>query len=99
MWVRFDRAVVAVAELDAAVDSYARLLGREPLCFEDGSGTGARFQLGNGALELRNTPGDGELGLQSIALGVDDALECQRWLSGRGFTVRSEKREAQLRGG
>jgi catechol 2,3-dioxygenase-like lactoylglutathione lyase family enzyme len=99
MWVRFDRVTVAVTELEPAVDVYARLLGREPLCFEDGRGAGARFQLGNGALELRVASGAAESGVHGIALGTDDATECQRWLSARGFAARAEKREAQRRDG
>lgn len=97
MWVRFDRLTVAVTELETAVDAYARLLGREPLCFEDGAGAGARFQLGNGALELRAEPGTAQSAPHGIALGTDDASECQRWLAARGFAVRAEKREARLR--
>jgi catechol 2,3-dioxygenase-like lactoylglutathione lyase family enzyme len=98
MFVRFDRVSVGVSELEPAVDVYARLLGREPLCFDDASGAGARFQLANGALELR-AAGSDPGGPREIALGADDAGECQRWLAERGFAVRVEKREGQLRGG
>jgi catechol 2,3-dioxygenase-like lactoylglutathione lyase family enzyme len=99
MWVRFDGVTVAVAGLESAVDVYARLLGREPLCFEDAAGGGARFQLGNGALELRAAADAAETGPRRIALGIDDAGECRRWLAGRGFEARLEKRDAQLRQG
>jgi len=99
MWVRFDRVIVAVRELDAALDGYARLLGRAPLCFDGALGPGARFQLGNGALELRAVQDGAANGPFGIALGVDDASACSLWLAGRGIDARLEKRAAELRDG
>jgi catechol 2,3-dioxygenase-like lactoylglutathione lyase family enzyme len=98
MWTAFDRAIVAVGDLPAARDTYARLLGRRP-SFDGADVAGGThsvvFRLSNGALELRAPLGPGAApaleahlvergpGVLGIGLATDDAERAAAWLAGR----------------
>jgi catechol 2,3-dioxygenase-like lactoylglutathione lyase family enzyme len=96
-----DHVVLAVGDLDAATDTYTRLLGLRP----SWRGEHARFGTANTLFRLRNTylellapAGDGPIarvlaerleregeGLFALAFGTDDALKCAEAFRGRGL--------------
>jgi len=101
-WTCFDRVVLAVPALDAAVGCYSELLGRAPAwrgSEPDGAST-ALFQLANGALELRQTSEAGPTGVVAISFGSEDLDESAEFLERRGLhIVRDSVRESHAPSG
>ena len=101
MLVALDHVVIAVRDLDAAAESYARLLGRASSWrgVHPGAGTAnALFRLENSYLELLAPAGPGALaaalearlagageGLFALAFGTRDAEACRAALAARGL--------------
>jgi catechol 2,3-dioxygenase-like lactoylglutathione lyase family enzyme len=100
MWLRLERAVIAVSDLEAAQEAYRRLLGRPaaqgPVETSDGYDV-SRFELGNAGLELRaargGTPEAAALrahvaqrgeGLAGLVLATPDVARCRAALRRRG---------------
>ncbi len=101
MLQRLDHLLVAVSDLDAAADAYARLFGRRPAWRGEHPATGtqsALFRLENSSLALL-APGPGEAhplrsaikargdGPFGLLFGVDDAAACARALKEKGLAV------------
>jgi catechol 2,3-dioxygenase-like lactoylglutathione lyase family enzyme len=102
-FVALDHGIVAVRDLDAASDTYAKLLGRAPSWrgAHPGWGTAnALFRLENTYLELVAPSGDGPFGAQlrghleasgegllGFALATPDAAACASELRARGLAV------------
>jgi catechol 2,3-dioxygenase-like lactoylglutathione lyase family enzyme len=95
-----DHVAVAVRDFDAAVDSYRRLLGREPELEPRDGADRAWFHLANMALEVIAPSGEGPAGdrlrarldeagegLWIAAFTVDDLAAAARLLSRRGLEV------------
>lgn len=101
MLTRFDHLTIAVHDLDAAADAYARMLGRAPTwrgTHPDLGTHSALFALSNAWIELlAPQPGAAEAeglhawlrthgeGPQAIAFGSDDAAACSAELRARGL--------------
>lgn len=101
MLARLDHVILAVADLDAAARSTARLLGRSPSWRGEHPGAGtanALFRLDNTYLELLSPAGEGPTGLAlrrwlaargegpvGLAFGTDDAAACRAQLAERGL--------------
>jgi catechol 2,3-dioxygenase-like lactoylglutathione lyase family enzyme len=98
---RLDHVILAVADLDAAARSTARLLGRSPSWRGEHPSAGtanALFPLDNMYLELLSPSGPGRSadavrswlgargeGLLGLAFGTDDAAACRAELAARGL--------------
>jgi catechol 2,3-dioxygenase-like lactoylglutathione lyase family enzyme len=98
---RLDHVILAVADLDAAARSYARLLGRSPSWRGEHPTAGtanALFRLENTYLELLARAGEGPIGEAvgrwigargegpvGLAFGTDDAATCRAELAARGL--------------
>jgi catechol 2,3-dioxygenase-like lactoylglutathione lyase family enzyme len=98
---RLDHVVVAVRDVDAALETYQTLLGRAPAWRAEAQGGGAEivtFSLANISLELMAPAGQGPIadrllavldaqgeGLASIAFGVDDVDRASRRLTRVGL--------------
>jgi len=98
---RLDHVILAVADLDAAARSYARLLGRSPSWRGEHPGAGtanALFRLENTYLELLAAAGEGPVGATlraflaergeapiGLAFGTDDAAAARDELAARGL--------------
>lgn len=98
-----DHVIIAVRELEAATESYTRLLGRAPSWRGEHPGQGtanALFRLANTYVELLGISGDGPFaerirarlerdgeGLIGLAFGTDDAEQCAAELRTRGMRV------------
>jgi catechol 2,3-dioxygenase-like lactoylglutathione lyase family enzyme len=94
-----DHIALAVNDLDAAVEAYRRLLGREPNWLGgDGGARHAWFQLPNMALDVITPHGEGAFGdtmrkhlaehgegIWAIAFTVDNAEAAQKLLARRGI--------------
>ncbi|HEX5378275.1 MAG TPA: VOC family protein [Phenylobacterium sp.] len=94
-----DHVALAVTDLDAAIDGYRRLLGREPNWIGgDGGVRHAWFQLQNMALDVISPHGEGAFGdtmrrhlaehgegVWAIAFAVDDADAMHRLMGRRGL--------------
>ena len=101
MLARLDHVILAVADLDAAARSTARLLGRSPSWRGEHPGAGtanALFRLENTTLELLSPAGAGPTGEAlrrwlsahgegpvGLAFGTDDAAACRAQLAERGL--------------
>ena len=101
MFQSVDCVVLAVDDLEAAVDCYARLFGRSPAPRVPGRDEGVstvRFPLGNTVLALSAAVGRGPFadaiakfierrgeGVLCLMLRTDDADECARELRARGI--------------
>lgn len=101
MLARLDHVILAVADLDAAARSTARLLGRSPSWRGEHPGAGtanALFRLENTYLELLAPAGEGPTGGAlrrwldargegplGLAFGTDDAAACRAELAARGL--------------
>ena len=101
MLARLDHVILAVADLDAAARSTARLLGRSPSWRGEHPGAGtanALFRLENTYLELLAPAGGGPTGDAlrgwldargegpvGLAFGTDDAAACRAELAARGL--------------
>ena len=101
MLARLDHVILAVADLDAAARSYARLLGRSPSWRGEHPGAGtanALFRLENTYLELLAAAGEGPLGAAvrgwiasrgegpvGLAFGSDDVAASREELAARGL--------------
>jgi catechol 2,3-dioxygenase-like lactoylglutathione lyase family enzyme len=112
MFTHFDHVTIAVADLTAAVDSYQRLLGREPSWrgeYPDVGLAGAHLTLENSVVELiaplpghdaaeglRQWLAERGEGLQAIALRTDDADALRAGLRERGLRA-SMPQEGQAR--
>ena len=98
MWSAFDRAIVAVKDLAAAREGYARLLGRRPSFEGHEPDRGTRsvwFRLANASVELRAPAAPGSCpslearlaergeGVLGIGLAADDAEAAAAWLTAR----------------
>jgi catechol 2,3-dioxygenase-like lactoylglutathione lyase family enzyme len=93
-----DHIALAVNDLDAAIDAYRRLLGREPNWLGgDGGARHAWFQLPNMALDVITPHGEGAFGdtirkhlaehgegMWAIAFTVDNAEAAQKLMGRRG---------------
>jgi catechol 2,3-dioxygenase-like lactoylglutathione lyase family enzyme len=98
MILGIDHIALAVNDLDAAIDAYRRLLGREPNWLGgDGGARHAWFQLPNMALDVITPHGEGAFGdtirthlaehgegMWAIAFTVDDAQAAQKLVGRRG---------------
>jgi len=98
-----DHVIVGVRDLDAATETYTRLLGREPSWRGSHPGFGtanALFRLANTYVELLSSSGDGPFarelgeslerdgeGLVGMAFGTDDADDCAAQLRARGIAA------------
>jgi catechol 2,3-dioxygenase-like lactoylglutathione lyase family enzyme len=98
---RLDHVILAVADLDAAARSYARLLGRSPSWRGEHPGAGsanALFRLENTYLELLAAAGEGPVGAAlrgflaergegpiGLAFGTDDAGATREEFAARGL--------------
>jgi catechol 2,3-dioxygenase-like lactoylglutathione lyase family enzyme len=95
-----DHLAIAVEDFAGAVDSYRRLLGREPELNPGGGADRAWFQLANMALEVIAPSGDGPAGdrlrarleeagegLWICAFQVDDLAEATRIAARRGLDI------------
>jgi len=96
-----DHVILAVRDLDAATQTYARLLGRRPSWIGEHAGSGSRnalFRLENTYLELLAPDGPGAVGdaLRAwldargegplgLAFGTDDAEACRAGLGAHGL--------------
>jgi catechol 2,3-dioxygenase-like lactoylglutathione lyase family enzyme len=99
MILGIDHIALAVNDLDAAVDAYRRLLGREPNWLGgDGGARHAWFQLPNMALDVITPHGEGAFGetirkhlaehgegMWAIAFTVDNAEAAQKLVGRRGI--------------
>jgi catechol 2,3-dioxygenase-like lactoylglutathione lyase family enzyme len=99
MILGIDHIALAVNDLDAAIDAYRRLLGREPNWLGgDGGARHAWFQLPNMALDVITPHGEGAFGdtirrhlaehgegMWAIAFTVDDAQAAQKLVGRRGI--------------
>ena len=99
MILGIDHIALAVNDLDAAIDAYRRLLGREPNWLGgDGGARHAWFQLQNMALDVITPHGEGAFGdtirkhlaehgegMWAIAFTVDDAQAAQKLMGRRGI--------------
>ncbi len=99
-----DHVIIGVRELEAATETYTKLLGRAPSWRGEHPGQGtanALFRLANMYLELLGVTGDGELarglrerierdgeGLVGFAFGTDDADDCAAQLRARGIEAQ-----------
>jgi len=98
---RLDHVILAVADLDAAARSTARLLGRSPSWRGEHPTAGtanALFRLENTYLELLSPAGEGPVGAAvagwlaargegplGLAFGTDDVAACRAELAARGL--------------
>jgi catechol 2,3-dioxygenase-like lactoylglutathione lyase family enzyme len=98
-----DHVIVGVRELEAATETYTRLLGRAPSWRGEHPGQGtanALFRLANTYVELLGITGDGPFaqrfrgrlerdgeGLIGMAFGTDDADQCAAELRARGVSA------------
>jgi catechol 2,3-dioxygenase-like lactoylglutathione lyase family enzyme len=98
-----DHVVIAVRDLDAASNTYTRLLGLRPSWRGEHSRFGTAntlFRLRNTYLELLAPAGDGPVarivaerldregeGLFALAFGTDDAAKCAEAFRGRGLSA------------
>ena len=98
-----DHVIVAVRDLEAATDTYARLLGRAPSWRGGHPALGtanALFRLANTYLELLAPAGAGPFadqleaklardgeGVAGLAFGTDDAAQCTAELRARGIAA------------
>jgi catechol 2,3-dioxygenase-like lactoylglutathione lyase family enzyme len=94
-----DHIALAVNDLDAAIDAYRRILGREPNWLGgDGGARHAWFQLPNMALDVITPHGEGAFGdtirkhlaehgegMWAIAFTVDSAEAAQKLMGRRGI--------------
>lgn len=101
MLTTLDHVILAVRDLDAATQTYARLLGRRPSWIGEHAGSGSRnalFRLENTYLELLAPDGPGAVGdaLRAwldargegplgLAFGTDDAEACRAGLGAHGL--------------
>lgn len=101
MLARLDHVILAVADLDAAARSYARLLGRSPSWRGEHPGAGtvnALFRLENTYLELLGAAEAGPVAARfrawlaergegpiGLAFGTDDAAAAREELAARGL--------------
>lgn len=101
MLARLDHVILAVADLDAAARSYARLIGRSPSWRGEHPAAGtanALFRLENTYLELLAPSGEGPTGEAvrrwldargegpvGLAFGTEDAAACRAELAARGL--------------
>lgn len=104
VFTSLDCVVVAVKDLEAAVDSYARMFGRSPaprMTGRDGGIETVRFPLGNSVLALSAVTGRGPFadavaafierrgeGVLSLMFRTDDADACAQELRARGLEAR-----------
>jgi catechol 2,3-dioxygenase-like lactoylglutathione lyase family enzyme len=106
-----DHIAIAVAEFDAAVDGYRRLLGREPELEPRDGANRAWFHLSNMALEVIAPSGDGPAGdrlrarldaagegLWICAFQSSDVAADARLLSRRGLEVEPFRDVARVTG-
>jgi len=95
-----DHVILAVADLDDATRTYARLLGRAPSWRGEHPGSGTAntlFRLGNTYVELLTPAGEGSIaavlrqrleageGVFALAFGTDDADACRTRLEAGGL--------------
>ena len=101
MLARLDHVILAVADLDAAARSTARLLGRSPSwrgAHPTAGTANALFRLENTYLELLSPAGEGPVGEAvrrwlaargegpvGLAFGTDDVAACRAELAARGL--------------
>ncbi|MFL5297763.1 MAG: VOC family protein [Phenylobacterium sp.] len=105
-----DHVAVAVSDFDGSVDSYRRLLGREPELEPRDGADRAWFHLANMALEVIAPSGEGPAGdrlrarleeagegIWIAAFQVDDVAAAARLLSRRGVEVEPYRDVARVK--
>jgi catechol 2,3-dioxygenase-like lactoylglutathione lyase family enzyme len=113
MLTSFDHVTIAVAQAEAAVERYTRLLGRPPTwrgAHAELGTEGAIFGLSNAAIEivapragaeeaegLQALLADRGDGLQALAFGTEDAQACSAALRARGVRA-SPAQDGEARG-